>query len=143
MTREEYIESRVYDEHEYIDVEEATIDMLDDDYNFKTLGGPFQFMSAGHVLKEYDYAAFREMLNNFQDHMIRDGYWVEYDNECWLPEVKELIDHIKNAIKDVDPFHVDEGEHRGWYYYDDMAMWQGPFNSPEDCYDQACKSAYV
>lgn len=138
MTREEYIESRVYDEHEYIDVEEATIEMLNDTYSFQSLGGPFTHMSAGDVLKEYDYAAFRETLNNYQDHMIRDGNWVEYDDNCWLPEVSKFIDNIKEAIKDVDPFYVEHGKFSGWHYYDDMAMIQGPFNTPEDCYNHAC-----
>ena len=138
MTREQYIESRVYDEHEYIEVEEATIEMLNETYSFKSLGGPFTYMSSGDVLKEYDYAAFRETVNNYQDHMIREGSWIEYDDACWLPEVQEFIDNIKEAIKDVDPFHVTGIEHPGWYYYDDMAMSQGPFNSPEDCYNNAC-----
>ena len=138
MTREEYLELKVYDEHEYIDVEDATIEMLDDDYNFKSLGGPFTYISAGDVLKEYDYTAFRETMNNYQDSMIRDGDWIEYDDNCWLPEVQKFIDDIKEAIKNVDPFQVTGIEHPGWYYYDDMSMSQGPFNSPEDCYNHAC-----
>jgi len=138
MTREEYLELKVYDEHEYIDVEDATIEMLDDDYNFKSLGGPFTYISAGDVLKEYDYTAFRETMNNYQDSMIRDGDWIEYDDNCWLPEVQKFIDDIKEAIKKVDPFQVTGIEHPGWYYYDDMSMSQGPFNSPEDCYNHAC-----
>jgi len=138
MTREEYLELKVYDEHEYIDVEDATIEMLDDDYNFKSLGGPFTYISAGDVLKEYDYTAFRETMNNYQDSMIRDGNWIEYDDNCWLPEVQKFIDDIKEAIKKVDPFQVTGIEHPGWYYYDDMSMSQGPFNSPEDCYNHAC-----
>jgi len=138
MTREEYLELKVYDEHEYIDVEDATIEMLDDDYNFKSLGGPFTYISAGDVLKEYDYTAFRETMNNYQDSMIRDGNWIEYDDNCWLPEVQKFIDDIKEAIKNVDPFQVTGIEHPGWYYYDDMSMSQGPFNSPEDCYNHAC-----
>lgn len=140
MTREQYIEAKVYDEHEYIDIEEATIEMLDDDYNFKSLGGPFTYMSAGHVLKDYDPCAFREQVNNYQDRMIRDCYWIEYDDNCWLPEAKELIDHITDAIKDVDPFQVTGVEHPGWYYHDDMAFAQGPFDSAEACYDHACSA---
>jgi hypothetical protein len=138
MTREQYIEARVYDEHEYIDIEEATIEMLDDDYNFKSLGGPFTYMSAGHVLKDYDPCAFREQVNNYQDRMIRDCYWIEYDDHCWLPEAQEFIDNISDAIKDVDPFQVTGVEHPGWYYHDDMAFAQGPFESAEACYDHAC-----
>jgi len=64
MTREQYLEERIYDEHDYIDVEEATIKMLNETYSFKQIGGPFTYMSAGDVLKEYDYAAFRETVNN-------------------------------------------------------------------------------
>jgi hypothetical protein len=138
MTREQYIESKVYDEHEYIEVEEATIEMLNETYSFKSLGGPFTYMSAGDVLKEYDYAAFRETVNNYQDSMIRDGNWIEYDDNCWFPPVQEFIDNIKEAIKDVDPFQVTGIEHPGWYYYDDMAMERGPFTSAEWCYDHAC-----
>jgi len=140
MTREQYIESRVYDEHEYIDIEEATIEMLDDDYNFKSLGGPFTYMSAGHVLKDYDPCAFREQVNNYQDRMIRDCYWIEYDDNCWLPEVAKLIAGIKYSIMDVDPFQVTGVEHPGWYYHDDMAFAQGPFESAEACYDHACSA---
>ena len=139
MTREQYIESRVYDEHEYIEVEEATIEMLDDDYNFKCLGGPFTYMSAGHVLKDYDPCAFREQVNNYQDRMIRDCYWIEYDDNCWLPEVQKFIDDITDAITNVDPFQVDDPDHHpGWYYYDDMALCQGPFADAEACYNHAC-----
>jgi hypothetical protein len=138
MTREQYLEDRVYDEHQYIDVDEATIEMLNERYDFYKVGGPFTHMSAGDVLKDYDYTAFREEVNNYQDYMIRDGNWIEYDDNCWLPEAQEFIDNIKDAIKNVDPFQVTGIEHPGWYYYDDMSMSQGPFNSAEDCYDHAC-----
>jgi hypothetical protein len=139
MTREQYLEDRVYDEHQYIDVEEATIEMLNETYSFQQIGGPFTHMSAGDVLKDYDYTAFREEVNNYQDHMIRDGNWIEYDDNCWLPEVQKFIDSIKDAIKNVDPFDVDDPDHHpGWYYYDDMALCQGPFSSAEACYDHAC-----
>jgi hypothetical protein len=139
MTREQYLEDRVYDEHDYIDVEEATIEMLNETYSFQSLGGPFTYMSAGVVLKEYDYSAFRETMNNYQDSMIRDGDWIEYDDACWLPHVKEFIDNIKDAIKNVDPFLVDDVEDPfGWYYHDDMALCQGPFSSAEACYNHAC-----
>ena len=138
MTREQYLEERIYDEHDYIDVEEATIEMLNETYSFKQIGGPFAFMSAGDVLNDYDYAAFREAVNNYQDKMIRDGNWIEYDDNCWIPVVQKFIDYITDNIKDVDPFQVTGIEHPGWYYYDDMAMSQGPFDSPEDCYNHAC-----
>ena len=138
MTREQYLEDRVYDEHDYIDVEEATIEMLNETYRFKQIGGPFAYMSAGDVLKDYDYTAFREEVNNYQDHMIRDGNWIEYDDNCWLPIVQKCIDYINDCIKNVDPFQVTGIEHPGWYYYDDMAMSQGPFADAEACYDHAC-----
>ena len=138
MTREQYIESRVYDEHEYIDVEEATMQWLDELYSFKCVGGPFQFMSPSDVLLNYDSAAFTEELNNYVDIMVRSGDWIEYDDNLWLPEVKKLIDEITSSIKNVDPFHCAGIFSDGWYYYDDMAMSQGPFNSPEDCYNHAC-----
>ena len=138
MTREQYLEERIYDEHEYIDVEEATIEMLNETYSFKQIGGPFTYMSAGDVLKDYDYTAFREEVNNYQDHMIRDGNWIEFNQACWLPEAQKLIDYVTDALKNVDPFQVTGIEHPGWYYYDDMSMSQGPFDSPEDCYNHAC-----
>jgi hypothetical protein len=139
MTREQYLEDRIYDEHQYIDVEEATIEMLNETYDFYKVGGPFTHMSAGDILKDYDYTAFREDVNNYQDYMIRNDMWIEYADHCWLPEAKELIDHITDAIKNVDPFQVTGIEHPGWYYYDDMAMSQGPFESAEACYDHACQ----
>lgn len=138
MTREQYIESRVYGEHEYIDVVEATIEMLNNLYSFEQVGGPFANMSAGDLLKDYDLCAFREEVNNYQDAMLRDGNWIEYDEDCWLPEVQKFIDDISDAIKDVDPFKVTGIEQPGWYYHDDMAMAQGPFESAEACYDHAC-----
>jgi hypothetical protein len=70
--------------------------------------------------------------------MVRSGDWIEYDDNLWLPEVKKLIYDITSSIKNVDPFQVTGIEHPGWYYHDDMAMSQGPFNSPEDCYNHAC-----
>ena len=140
MTREQYIEARVYDEHEYIDIEEATIEMLNDSYSFEKVGGPFAHMSAGDVLKDYDPCAFRQEVCNYQDYMIRTDMWIEYDDNCWLPEAKELIDHITDAIKNVDPFQVTGIEHPGWYYHDDMAFAQGPFESAEACYDHACSA---
>ena len=143
MTREQFLEDTVYDEHDYIDVEQATIEMLNETYSFQSLGGPFTYMSAGVVLKEYDYTAFRETMNNYQDSMIRDGSWIEYDDACWLPHVKEFIDNIKDAIKNVDPFQVTGVEHPGWYYYDDMSMSQGPFTSAEWCYGHACLQSFL
>jgi hypothetical protein len=138
MTREQYLEDRVYDEHEYIDVDEATIEMLNERYDFYKVGGPFTHMSAGDVLKDYDYTAFREEVNNYQDQMIRDGNWIEYEQACWIPVVQKFIDYITDNIKNVDPFQVTGIEHPGWYYYDDMAMSQGPFDSAEACYNHAC-----
>ena len=41
MRREQYILDRVYDEHDSIELEEATIEMLNQTYNFRPLGGPF------------------------------------------------------------------------------------------------------
>jgi hypothetical protein len=140
MTREQYIEARVYDEHEYIDIEEATIEMLNETYDFYKIGGPFAHMSAGDVLKDYDPCAFRQEVCNYQDHMIRTDMWIEYDDNCWLPEVQKFIDHITDAIRDVDPFQVTGVEHPGWYYHDDMAFAQGPFESAEACYDHACSA---
>jgi len=138
MRREQYILDRVYDENDSIEIEEATIEMLNQTYNLSQVGGPFTYMLAGVVLKEYDDAAFREEANNYQDAMIRDGSWIEYGQACWLPEAKKLIDYITSSIKDVDPFQVTGVEHPGWYYHDDMAMAQGPFDSAEACYNHAC-----
>jgi hypothetical protein len=139
MTREQYIESRVYDEHEYIDIEEATIEMLNNSYSFKKVGGPFAYMSAGDVLKDYDPCAFREEANNYSDQMVRDGKWIYFHNEFFLYEAQYLIDDITDAIRDVDPFQVDDPDHHpGWYYYDDMALCQGPFADAEACYNHAC-----
>ena len=119
--------------------------MLNETYSFKSLGGPFTYMNAGVVLKEYDYTAFRETMNNYQDQMIRDSNWIEYDDACWFAGVEVFIKNIKEAIKNVDPFQVTGIEHPGWYYYDEapagtsMALSQGPFNSAEDCYNHACQ----
>jgi len=138
MTREQYLEARVYDEHEYIDIEDATIEMLNDSCSFKQVGGPFAHMSAGDVLKDYDPCAFRQEVCNYQDHMIQDGNWIEYDDNCWIPLVQKSIDYINDCIKNVDPFQVTGVEQPGWYYHDDMSMAQGPFDSAEDCYNHAC-----
>jgi hypothetical protein len=138
MRREQYILDRVYDEHDSIEIEEATIEMLNQTYNFSPLGGPFTYMLAGVVLKEYDDAAFREEVNNYQDAMIRDGSWIEYGQACWLPEAKKLIDYITSSIKDVDPIECTGIEHPGFYYFDSESISQGPFESAEACYNHAC-----
>jgi hypothetical protein len=96
-------------------------------------------MSAGDVLKDYDPCAFREEANNYSDQMVRDGKWIYFHNEFFLYEAQYLIDDITDAIRDVDPFQVDDPDHHpGWYYYDDMALCQGPFADAEACYNHAC-----
>ena len=138
MRREQYILDRVYDENDSIEIEEATIEMLNQTYNLSQVGGPFTYMLAGVVLKEYDDAAFREEANNYQDAMIRDGSWIEYGQACWLPEAKKLIDYITSSIKDVDPIECTLIEHPGFYYFDSKSISQGPFESAEACYNHAC-----
>ena len=140
MRREQYILDRVYDENDSIEIEEATIEMLNQTYNLSQVGGPFTYMLAGVVLKEYDDAAFREEVNNYQDAMIRDGSWIEYGQACWLPEAKKLIDYITSSIKDVDPIECTGIEHPGFYYFDSKAIYQGPYESAEACYDHACEN---
>jgi hypothetical protein len=143
MKREHYIESRVYDEYEYIDIEDATKKMLSDTYSFHCVGGPFKYLSAGDVLFDYNHVAFREECNNFADHMVRNGDWIYYDNEYWPSDAQKLIDEITERIKDVDPFECTGIEHPGWYYYDSRVFEQGPFESAEACYDHACMNPYV
>lgn len=137
MTREQYITEKLGDEFTQIDVEEETRDMLDQAYSFSRIGGPFHYLSAGDVLERYDYYAFREELNNYIDRMVKAGEWIEYQQAFWPSTSNEAILFYQDALKHCDPFHVEDGEHPGWYYYDDMASMQGPFCDPYDCYEYA------
>jgi hypothetical protein len=137
MTREQYIEEKLGEEFTAIDTEEETKDMLDETYSFKKLGGPFQYMSAGEVLAHYDHTSFREELNNYIDFKVRDGDWIEYQQGLWPRDAYSAISSYNEALEHCDPFHVADGEHPGWYYYDDMALIQGPFVEPYDCYEYA------
>lgn len=138
MTQSEYIKLKVYDNYTYIDVEEETKEMLNNNYDFTSVGGPFRYMMAGDVLEDCDLTAFRQEVLNYRDYMVRDRNWIEWDDAFWLPEVQKFIDEIAESIKDVDPFEATGVDHPGWYYYDEKAFAQGPFPSPEACYNHAC-----
>ena len=138
MTREQYIEVRVYDEHYSIELEDATKEMLSDTYSLHCVGGPFKYLPAGDVLFDYDYTAFREECNNFADRMIRNGDWIYYDDNYWRSEAQKFIDEITSSIKDVDPIECTGIEHPGFYYFDSESISQGPFESAEACYNHAC-----
>ena len=140
MTREQYIEVRVYDEHDSIELEDATKEMLSDTYSLDCVGGPFKYLPAGDVLFDYDYTAFREECNNFADRMIRNGDWIYYDDNYWGSEVSKFIVEIISSIKDVDPIECTGIEHPGFYYFDSKAIYQGPYESAEACYDHACEN---
>ena len=140
MTREQYIEVRVHDEHLSIEIEDATKEMLSDTYSLHCVGGPFKYLPAGDVLFDYDYTAFREECNNFADRMITNGDWVYYDDNYWGSEVQKFIDEITSSIKDVDPIECTGIEYPGFYYFDSKAISQGPYESAEACYDHACEN---
>lgn len=55
---------------------------------------------------------------------------------------ERVVNEYREALQYCDPFDVSDGEHPGWYYYDKMAFLQGPFNSPDDCYDHALDQYY-
>ena len=140
MTRKQYIEVRVYDEHYSIELEDATKEMLSDTYSLDCVGGPFKYLPAGDVLFDYDYTAFREECNNFADRMVRNGDWIYYDDNYWGSEAQKFIDEITSSIKDVDPIECTGIEHPGFYYFDSKAIYQGPYESAEACYDHACEN---
>jgi len=140
MTREQYLEVRVHDEHLSIEIEDATKEMLSDTYSLHCVGGPFKYLPAGDVLFDYDYTAFREECNNFADRMIRNGDWIYYDDNYWGSEAQKFIDEITSSIKDVDPIECTGIEHPGFYYFDSKAISQGPYESAEACYDHACEN---
>jgi hypothetical protein len=137
MKIDDYIIDKLNEEFESIDIEEATKDMLDESYPFINLGGPFTYMSAGHVLEHYDHSAFREEVNNYTDLMVRDGLWYEFQNNYWGKSAERVADEYRLALQHCDPFQVTGVEHPGWYYYDKMSFSHGPFNAPDECYDHA------
>lgn len=142
MKIEEYIIEKLSEEFNCIDIEEETKDMLDETYSFANIGGPFQYMSAGDVLEQYDHVAFREEVNNYLDLQVQDNNWVEYNDRYWHIDAKHALEEYRDILKDCDPFHVSDGKHPGWYYYDKMAFVQGPFNEPYDCYNHAIDQYY-
>lgn len=137
MTREQYIVEKLTEELTPINVEDETKNMLDQVYDFRCVGGPFQYLYAGDVLEHYDHCAFREEVNNYIDAKLRDGSWIEYEGGYWSSDAKYIIRDHQEAIKNCDPFYVGEGEHRGWFYHDEEAFAQGPFCDPYDCYEHA------
>ena len=97
-TLEDQIAERVQDELTAVDVEALYDEMLDECYDFASVGGPFAGMSASRVLSEADPVAYRCGLNDYQDSLSRDGDYEEIDEELYqAAEVQDIRDEVEAA----------------------------------------------
>jgi hypothetical protein len=135
MTHKEYILTKLEEEFRQLDVDEETKEMLDECYPFSCVGGPFTYLSAGDVLYKMHGQSFRDEMIMLIDRMVKDKRWFEFHNTYWDIEAKAAAESYAAAIACCDPFCVSDGDHPGWYYYDEEAFAQGPFCDPYDCYE--------
>ncbi len=70
------LNARIIDEISAIDADKSYDEMLDECYSFKSVGGPFEYMSASTVLREVDPTAYR---CGFSDYVDSQG-WIEFDD---------------------------------------------------------------
>lgn len=84
-------EQHVKDELTPVDVDRLYDDMLNECYDFSSVGGPFTHMQASDVLQECDPTAYRCGKNDYFD-SLSDEYY-EIDGELY--DVRE-VDNLKD-----------------------------------------------
>lgn len=95
------ITEKVRENHKPVHSEARYRDMLDECYDFSSVGGPFAHMSAARVLEEMDPTAYRCGKNDWMDgEDIR-----EFDGDEWdgsdLDEAKEEVENaLESEISD-------------------------------------------
>ena len=95
MTREQYIEVRVYDEHLSIEIEDATKEMLSDTYSLHCVGGPFKYLPAGDVLFEHLLPIAGELTPDKQGGAMLLGL----DGICFISHGSSNATAIMNALR--------------------------------------------
>ena len=100
---ENLIRERVRENHKPVHSEARYRDMLDECYDFSSVGGPFAHMLPSRVLAEVDPVAYRCGKNDWMDGQdIR-----EFDGDEWdgsdLDEAKEAVeDALESEISDTE-----------------------------------------
>lgn len=70
------LNARIIDEISAIEADKSYDEMLDECYSLKSVGGPFEYMSASTVLREVDPTAYR---CGYSDYVDSQG-WIEFDD---------------------------------------------------------------
>lgn len=92
-----------------IDREQRFRDMLNECYDFKSVGGPFASMDPARVLEEMDPIAFRCGVNDYCDD---DTYEIEgdtYDTREVDDARQEFIEQLEGEISDLES-EIEEAE---------------------------------
>lgn len=97
------LENRIAADCKTVDRESHFDSMLNECYDFKSVGGPFEYMRPSDVLKECDPTAYRCGVND----CANGEPWVEVDGETYdqgdCEEIKEaLVDELESAADDLD-----------------------------------------
>jgi len=126
-----------------IDREARFDQMLDEVYDFKSVGGPFTYMVPSQVLKEMDPTAYRCGVNDYMDG--EDTYEIDcdtYDKE----EVEDARGNYIGALEDeladlqyeLDQVEVeDSGDRSLTEYEDERDRLQDQINTVEERINEA------
>ena len=95
------ITEKVREDHRPVDSDACYRAMLDECYDFSSVGGPFSHMLASRVLEEMDPTVYRCGKNDWMDgEDIREFDGSEWDGSD-LDEAKEAVaDELENQISD-------------------------------------------
>ena len=103
----------IVEECTFIDCDEVFDSMLDELYDFKAVGGPFEYMLPSRVLREMDPTAYRCGRNDYIDSL--DPYEIEGDT-YYIHDVtkaqEEYIDGLESELSDLED-HLSELEDDG------------------------------
>lgn len=102
QTLEKYIKNQLvaYFEVDEVDTELLLDGMLDDCYDFSSVGGPFSCMSPSEVLKEVDPIAYNCALSEYIDSLSQEDEYEMVDGLLYLKEdIAEAYEDLKEEAK--------------------------------------------
>lgn len=92
------LKDAILDDLCFVDTERAYDDMLDECYSFKSVGGPFEFMSPSQVLRVCDPTAYRCGFSDWLD--SQGDRWIEVEGSFYdRRQVSDMRDEIVYEVE--------------------------------------------
>jgi hypothetical protein len=83
------------DTHEYLD------EIIDANYNFDLVGGPFAYMLPSQVFREMDPIGYKEALLEQRNFLLEEGEAVEVGEDLyWKSDIEDLLGELEDDTND-------------------------------------------